>query len=374
MIFGRFRYECVTNNIVPKDMYICFHDPNLSDEEKYNFSNLIMMKKGKTVENVQNRKQQAVSQGKTIVELDKDGSIIKRFRSMHELVKELNMANRQNPSKKMNELGGKGIYVKDDRRFTWEPDPDLQGEIWKTIFISKEGDIFTTMDNENNNANHYYVSNYGRIYTDVTNKWYGTSQPNGYMVIRSRGKNMFIHKLVAIAFFGPSPHEGMTANHKDKNPKNNCIDNLEWMTQSEQTLHATGKHYKLTHKDTNESHVFLGVNSVCDFLKDNDVTKNPTQSTLSTALSRLKKRKTFIGNTWHPECITRDEYDVHVAKKRKLEDNRNAVADQGEFGDNGEFKEFAEKLGVKYNEIPSFSNDDKDDVLSTSVIHGKEEE
>lgn len=40
-------------------------------------------------------------------------------------------------------------------------------------------------------------------------------------------KTMLVHRLVAAAFLGPS---NLTVNHKDENPLNNNVENLEYMT------------------------------------------------------------------------------------------------------------------------------------------------
>jgi len=50
-------------------------------------------------------------------------------------------------------------------------------------------------------------------------------------------KTECIHRLVAIAFI-PNPENKPEVNHIDANPKNFSISNLEWVTKSENELHA----------------------------------------------------------------------------------------------------------------------------------------
>ena len=51
------------------------------------------------------------------------------------------------------------------------------------------------------------------------------------------GKSFLVHRLVAISFLKPDSDRNIV-NHKDGNPQNNHVENLEWATYSENLIHA----------------------------------------------------------------------------------------------------------------------------------------
>lgn len=59
-----------------------------------------------------------------------------------------------------------------------------------------------------------------------------------------------VHRLVALAFI-PNPENKPEVNHKDRNRSNNNVENLEWVTQSENVAHAyrNGVKPRLTHQN-----------------------------------------------------------------------------------------------------------------------------
>lgn len=50
-------------------------------------------------------------------------------------------------------------------------------------------------------------------------------------------KKAYVHRLIAAAFI-PNPNKYPQVNHKDGNPRNNAVQNLEWVTPSMNVQHA----------------------------------------------------------------------------------------------------------------------------------------
>ena len=90
------------------------------------------------------------------------------------------------------------------------------------------------------------VSSFGRLRS--TTGVVSTPTPNcsGYVSVRIQWKRHSMHRLVAQAFDLPRREDQDQVNHKDGNPSNNCITNLEWVSAAENVQHsyATNTHRK----------------------------------------------------------------------------------------------------------------------------------
>ena len=103
------------------------------------------------------------------------------------------------------------------------------GEVWKDI-AGYEG--------------HYQISNYGRVKSFKGRKPRILSTCNdskGYPKVtfteNGKMKNYLIHILVAKAFI-PNPNNLPVVHHRDSNPRNNHVDNLEWVTYKQNLIYS----------------------------------------------------------------------------------------------------------------------------------------
>ncbi len=100
----------------------------------------------------------------------------------------------------------------------------------------------------------YKVSNLGRVYRIgahvkrlnhlmyVPVRMMGSlDNGKGYLRIKltkeNKSKRIMLHRIIAEAFI-PNPQNKRCVNHLDGNKKNNCIENLEWCTHSENVNHS----------------------------------------------------------------------------------------------------------------------------------------
>lgn len=92
------------------------------------------------------------------------------------------------------------------------------------------------------NYTNYYIYDNGDVLNAITNKVLkGSIGENGYKYYRLSKNNEktmhYAHRLVAEAFLD-NPNNLPVVNHKDGNKLNNNIDNLEWVSYSENIEHA----------------------------------------------------------------------------------------------------------------------------------------
>lgn len=92
--------------------------------------------------------------------------------------------------------------------------------------------------------NDYAVTTDGRVYSSKSNRFLtgwvseaGYHTVGLYAVDSDTMTNAPVHRLVAKAFI-PNPENKPQVNHKDGNKLNNAVENLEWVSPRENSIHA----------------------------------------------------------------------------------------------------------------------------------------
>jgi hypothetical protein len=123
--------------------------------------------------------------------------------------------------------------------------------------------------------------------------------PTGHLTVglcRGKGKpkSMYVHRLVAQAFID-NPENKPLVNHKNGNPKDNRLENLEWATYSENNTHAYRKNGKRTKNELKVAAVDENGEMVVSFRSIADAAKllEVTPHSIRSAMGRNGKCKGY---------------------------------------------------------------------------------
>ena len=130
------------------------------------------------------------------------------------------------------------------------------------FFIKIKEDL-CIMRFKNTSENAYLLFSNGNIFNINGVKINPVDNGKGYKCLcinvkinnRRSLKRFYIHRLVAEAFI-PNPDNKKIVNHKDEIKSNNCVSNLEWVTQKENVNFSIKK-------DNNDKNSFLYSKSSC---------------------------------------------------------------------------------------------------------------
>lgn len=156
-------------------------------------------------------------------------------------------------------------------------------------------------------ADNYEVSNLGRVRNKSTyHILKGRLCINGYYQVNlkrndnNKFQNYYIHRLVAEMWI-PNLENKPSVNHIDGNKNNNCLDNLEWLTFSEQQQHRynvlnkknSGKKRKIGQYDKFENLI-----NIFDSVEEAALYFGKTRQNIDSALHHKKNQQTAYGYIW----------------------------------------------------------------------------
>ena len=119
----------------------------------------------------------------------------------------------------------------------------------------EEGEILLPYDDQEV----YYVSSFGRIWNRKNREWISKYEYRGRYKVSLYSRSHILSRVVAITFI-PNPDNKPEVNHKDENPQNNRVDNLEWVTRKENLNRACNDLIKIQENEESK------INKQSDFI------------------------------------------------------------------------------------------------------------
>jgi hypothetical protein len=177
--------------------------------------------------------------------------------------------------------------------WSYETAKTLENEEWKKIDVNNIFGLNCELDTDKT----YFVSNLGRFKNS-----FGTIMDNykvndnGYIRVYIYNKTFVLHRLIALTFLENLENKEQV-NHKDGDKLNNCVSNLEWVTNKENQIHkfkmGLGNNFTRKIKQFDLSGNYIKeYKSIALAAKDVNISKSCIYGVLT------EKRKTAAGFIW----------------------------------------------------------------------------
>ena len=191
----------------------------------------------------------------------------------------------------------------------WKDIPGLDGAYQVSTFgrVRSVDRIYYKQYKDGHGA---YTHHKGRILKQRLNE-------HGYWIVsivyKCKSMTFLVHRLVAIVFI-PNPDNFPEVNHKDENPLNSHVDNLEWCDRLYNIRYGTGieRHMKprrrkieqLT-KDGQHVAYHLGVREICEATGMN-------RRSIQRCLHNKPRHNTAYGYKWRFVDVSADEVEFDI--------------------------------------------------------------
>ena len=163
----------------------------------------------------------------------------------------------------------------------------------------------------------YQVSNKGNVRTFQKYRCMLLKQKNtqGYMSVvlwnNNKRKDVKVHRIVAEAFI-PNPNNYPVINHKDENPSNNCVDNLEWCTQQYNVTYGSAIQKRIRSNSKVKPVVMLNIDGVVEmeFESSADAARYVGGNSSNVWAVCNKRAKTYKGKVfvYKDDCLIKEGY------------------------------------------------------------------
>lgn len=181
----------------------------------------------------------------------------------------------------------------------------------------------------NNQETEYSVSTDGLVRKDTKNNYIlsqSSQQDYKFVTLQLEGKQkrMRVHRLVAETFI-PNPENKPFVNHIDGNRSNNNVENLEWVTPSENTQHAVATGLMMNGRKRAVIQYNLQGEKMMTFESASEAARQTGGSQSKITMCCRRQRETANDYQWRYED---DIQDIKIVQKRFITGKQVAQCDE----------------------------------------------